>query len=107
MHATEQVAAGVAPPPLPHAVLRANLWCASHAGLAGAALHPVTGDLAGFHDQLADLLALLRPALGADVPFAEAGLAALRARGSGADQQRAVFARRGKLTDVVDELALR
>jgi len=106
-HAAEQVDAGVPAPPLPHAVLRANLWCASHAGLAGAGLHPVTGELAGFHDQLADLLELLRPALGPDVLFAEAGLGALRARGNGADLQRAVFGRRGKLTDVVDELALR
>jgi carboxylate-amine ligase len=106
-HAAEQVGDGVPPPPLPHAVLRANLWCASHAGLAGACLHPLTGRLAGFHDQLAGLLELLRPALGEDVPFVEAGLAALRSRGTGADLQRAVFGRRGKLTDVVDELALR
>lgn len=102
-----QVSDGVSAPRLPHAVLRANLWCASHAGLGGESLHPLTGELAGIHDQLADLLILLRPALGPDVPFAEAGLATLREAGSGADLQRAVFERRGKLRDVVDELALR
>ena len=67
----------------------------------------MTGELTRFGDQLTDLLELLGPALGPDVPFAEAGLAALRARGNGADLQRAAFGRRGKLTDVVDELALR
>jgi carboxylate-amine ligase len=107
VHAVAEVEAGVPAPPLLHAVLRANLWCASHSGLAGGGLHPVTGELVSFHEQLADLLALLRPVLDEDVAFAEAGLAALRERGNGADRQRAVYGRRGKLTDVVDELALR
>lgn len=105
--ATDQIADGVPAPRLTHAVLRANLWSASRSGLGGASLHPLTGELAGIHDQLADLLTLLRPALGEDVPFAEAGLAKLREAGSGADLQRAAFGRRGKLRDVVDELALR
>lgn len=105
--AAELVAAGTPATPVPHAVLRANLWCASHSGLAGAGLHPATGKPVGFHEQLADLLSLLRPVLGDDVAFAEAGLAALRERGNGADLQRAVFGRRGRLADVVDELAVR
>jgi carboxylate-amine ligase len=107
VHGTELVAAGTPAAPVPHAVLRANLWCASHSGLDGAGLHPDTDKPVGFHEQLADLLSLLRPALGDDVEFAEAGLASLRERGSGADLQRSVFARRGRLADVVDELALR
>lgn len=93
--------------PMSQAVLRANLWRASHDGLGGESLHPVTGELAPMHRQLADLLTLIRPSLGDDVEFAEAGLAKLREQGNGADRQRAVYARRRKLTDVVDELALR
>ncbi len=106
-HAVERISAGVPAPDVSNAVLRANLWRASRDGLGGASLHPVTGGLASLHDQLADLFGLLGPALGDDAGFVEAGLAALRASGGGADRQRAVHARRGKLTDVVDELALR
>jgi carboxylate-amine ligase len=106
-HAQDRIAAGVPAPVLPDAVLRANVWAASHGGLRGSSLHPLTGDPAPLADQLTDLLELLRPALGPDVDFAEAGLARLREAGGGADRQRAVFARREKLTDVVDELALR
>ena len=90
-----------------HAVLRANLWCASHSGLRGRSLHPVAGALAPLSDQLSDLVELLAPALGPDLEFVLAGLAALRSAGSGADRQRAVYRRREKLTDVVDEVALR
>ncbi|HEY0453188.1 glutamate--cysteine ligase [Actinophytocola sp.] len=106
-HALERIDAGVPAPALPDSLLRANLWRASHDGLGGQSLHPVTGALVAVHRQLADLLELVTPALGADLPFAAAGLASLRASGGGADRQREVFARRHKLTDVVDELALR
>ena len=91
-------------PDVSHAVLRANLWRASHDGLGGASLHPVTGELAPFNDQLDDLLERM-PA--DDREFAAAGLAKLRSRGGGAERQREVFGRRHKLADVVDELALR
>lgn len=107
VHAVDRIESGEPAPALPQAVLRANLWCASHSGLAGQSLHPVTGALTPLRDQLADLVELIRPSLGDDHSFAEAGLASLRSGGTGADRQRAVFARRGKLTDVVDELALR
>lgn len=93
-------------PETPYSVLRANLWRASRDGLAGACLHPVTGDLTPIHAQLSDLLAMIAPALGDDVSFAEAGLAKLREQGTGADRQRNVYARRQTLTDVVNDLAL-
>jgi carboxylate-amine ligase len=107
VHAMDRISSGEPAPDLPHMVLRANLWCASRSGLRGESLHPVTGALTPLRDQLSDLVELVRPSLGDDYDFAEAGLASLRAAGSGADRQRAVFGRRGKLTDVVDELALR
>ncbi|MGH3877962.1 MAG: carboxylate-amine ligase [Actinophytocola sp.] len=107
VHALDRIAAGVPAPPMPQAVLRANLWCASHSGLRGRSLHPVTGALAPLTDQLSDLVELLAPALGPDLEFVLAGLAVLRSAGSGADRQRAVYERREKLTDVVDEVALR
>jgi carboxylate-amine ligase len=106
-HVADRIAAGEPAPGLAHPTLRANLWCAAKSGLRGQSLHPATGEPAPLRDQLSDLVELIRPALGDDHAFAEAGLVSLRAAGSGADRQRAVFDRRGKLTDVVDELALR
>lgn len=91
-------------PTVPEAVLRANLWRASHDGLSGACLDPVTGELAPLHDQLADLLKLVSAE---DREFAEAGLAKLRRVGGGADRQRTVYSQRRRLTDVVDDLAPR
>jgi carboxylate-amine ligase len=100
----ERAASSALAPDMPDTVLRANLWCASHRGLRGAGLHPVTGELVPFVTQLADLVELL--ALGADAEFVCEGLASLRSSGGGADLQRAAFARRDRLSDVVDELTL-
>ena len=104
-HAVDRVSAGVPVPDLPDAVLRANLWCASHHGLRGASLHPFTGDLVPLDEQLSDLVGRLE--LGPDTEFVGSGLASLGATGGGADLQRAAFARRSSLSDVVDDLALR
>jgi len=92
-------------PDVSNAVLRANLWRASHDGLGGECLHPVTAEPTPIHTQLADLLAMTATALGDDFAFAEAGLAKLREQGGGAERQRAAYARRRRLTDVVDDLA--
>lgn len=97
---------GAGVPETPFSVLRANLWRASHDGLGGACLHPVTGELTPIHTQLSDLLAMITTALGDDVSFAEAGLAKLREQGGGADRQRRAYARHRNLADVVDDLAL-
>ncbi|HEV7649481.1 MAG TPA: glutamate--cysteine ligase [Actinophytocola sp.] len=106
-HAVDRISAGEPVPDMPDTVLRANLWCASHRGLRGESLHPVTGDLVPLAAQLSDLVAWLRPSLGADAGLVESGLASLRPAGGGADLQRAAFERRRSLADVVDELALR
>jgi glutamate---cysteine ligase / carboxylate-amine ligase len=89
---------------LPDPVLRANLWQASRSGLAGTSLHPATGAPTPFARQLGDLLALVSPALDDDRELAATGVAKLLAEGSGADRQRAAFARRRRLTDVVTDL---
>jgi carboxylate-amine ligase len=104
-HAVDQVSVGAPVPDLPDAVLRANLWCASNRGLPGSSLHPVTGEPVSLAEQLSDLVRRLD--LGPDLEFVEPRLTSLLATGGGADLQRAAFARRGRLTDVVDELALR
>lgn len=99
-----------APPPAPpQEVLRANLWRAARDGLPGTCLHPVTGQLVPLHGQLDELVDLLRPALrgtGGDLEFVLAGLARLRDRGAGAQHQRAAFAKRHDLGDVIDALAI-
>lgn len=92
------------PPDWPDAVLRGNLWRAAREGLSGTALHPVTRELVPMQSQVDDLVAFVAPVLGADLEFVKAGLAGLRERGTGAARQRAAYARRHRLTDVVDAL---
>jgi carboxylate-amine ligase len=94
--------------PVPQEVLRANLWRAAREGLAGETLHPVSGALMPVWSQVADLVDRVRPALRADgdLDIVESELAALRAAGGGAARQRDFWARRGRLVDVVDSLAL-
>jgi carboxylate-amine ligase len=93
-------------PELPQAVLRANLWRASREGVTGSTLHPVTGELVPVQSQVDDLVEHLSPLLGGDLEFVKAGIGRLRERGTGAARQRAAFARRGELADVVDALAV-
>ncbi|HEX6357882.1 glutamate--cysteine ligase [Actinophytocola sp.] len=94
------------PPPLPQAVLRANLWRASREGLSGMALHPVTGELIPVQSQLDDLVEHLRPVLGDGLEFVKAEIAHLRERGTGAARQRTAYHRRHELTDVVDAMVM-
>jgi glutamate---cysteine ligase / carboxylate-amine ligase len=95
------------PVDVPQAVLRGNLWRAAREGLSGATLHPVSGELTPVQSQLDDLVEHLRPVLGDDLEFVKAGIALVRERGTGAARQRAAFARRQELTDVVDALVVR
>lgn len=98
--------AGGPPPELPQAVLRANLWRASREGLTGGTLHPVTGELGPTQSHVDDLVEYLRPVLGGDLEFVKAGVERLREHGTGAARQRAAYARRNELTDVVDALVV-
>jgi carboxylate-amine ligase len=104
--AIDEPPTGEPPTDVPHVVLRGNLWRASREGLSGSTLHPVSGRLAPVQSQLDDLVEHLRPVLGADLEFVKAGVARLRERGTGAARQRAAFARRQELTDVVDALVV-
>ncbi|GAB1509628.1 glutamate--cysteine ligase [Actinophytocola sp. KF-1] len=94
------------PPRLPQAVLRANLWRASREGLTGATLHPVTGELGPSQSHVDDLVEYVAPVLGGDLEFVKAGIARLREHGTGAARQRAAYAVRNELTDVVDALVV-
>jgi carboxylate-amine ligase len=97
-----------AEPPVPQEVLRANLWRAAHDGLPGRCLHPVSGKLVDIWAQIPDLLDHVRPALrdDGDLDLVESELDTLRRAGCGAQRQRAAWARRERLTDVVDSLVI-
>ena len=99
----DQIERGRAAPPLPHEVLRANLWRAARDGLGGRCADPETGKLRPAFDILDELVP--RCAGGqSEVDFAAGVLDTLRRTGGGADRQRTAFARRGRLSDVVDLL---
>ncbi|MFJ6015563.1 glutamate--cysteine ligase [Streptomyces sp. NPDC092952] len=87
-------------------LLRAACWRAARDGLRGAAMDPHTGLLSPAGDLVPSLLGRLGPALEetGDRETVVALLRRLLVAGTGADRQRAVHARRGSLTDVVDAL---
>ena len=78
-------------------------------GLAGSFVDPVTGRPLSLGEGLRSLVRRSHPGLDAagDSHLVQDLLALLRARGTGADQQRADRRRRGSLHDVVDRLAAR
>jgi carboxylate-amine ligase len=82
---------------------------AARDGLAGLGPNPLTGEVAPLDECLEALFAYSRTGLMAarDLDVAEELLAAVRAQGSGAERQRADFAVRGSLFDVVDSLIAR
>ncbi|GAB3503368.1 carboxylate-amine ligase [Amycolatopsis cihanbeyliensis] len=97
---------GRAPRPTPD-VLRAALWRAARDGLDGHGFDPLTATLRPMREQLARLTAYVRPALrdAGDLDFVTARLARLTTTGDGASRQRAAYAERRALRDVVDMLA--
>jgi len=87
-------------------VLAASLWRAARDGLSGHCVDPDSGALVPTWRRVDDLVRHVRPQLRStgDEEFVTETLARLRAEGGGAQRQRAAFARRNRLTDVVDEL---
>lgn len=94
-------------PPLRDDVLRLARWRAAHDGLEGFGLDPYTGAELPAADLAEALLDLVAPALAAsgDLDHAAKTMAGLLRDGSGAHRQRAAFARRQDLTDVLRHLA--
>ncbi|MFF2050110.1 glutamate--cysteine ligase [Leifsonia sp. NPDC058194] len=101
--AAAQWRAGEPPIPLPSAALRLAEWQAALTGVSGRLPHPGTGLAGSAADALAALLAHTTPALErtGDLALVRRGLARIVRTGGGAGRQRAAFARRGRMRDVV------
>ncbi|WP_017624375.1 carboxylate-amine ligase [Nocardiopsis chromatogenes] len=86
--------------------LRLALWRAARDGLEGEAFDPVAGESAPARALVERMFAHAEPALAAagEAASAAALLGRVVAAGSGARRQRAAYARRGRLSDVVDLL---
>ncbi|MDA2805019.1 carboxylate-amine ligase [Nocardiopsis suaedae] len=86
--------------------LRLALWRAARDGLEGEAYDPATGDSEPARAAVERMFAHAEPALAAagEAASAAALLERVVAAGSGARRQRAAYARRGRLSDVVDLL---
>lgn len=104
--AAAEIAAGVPAAPVPTELLRAATWRAARSGLDAELVDPGRADAVPATAQVDRLLAHLEPALAAhgELTTVHTALAAVRTRGTSTERQRAAFARRGRLTDVVDEL---
>ncbi|MGW3325810.1 carboxylate-amine ligase [Streptomyces virginiae] len=87
-------------------VLRLARWRAAHDGLEGFGLDPYSGTELPAADLAEALLDLVAPELAAagDLDHAAKTMAGLLRDGSGAHRQRAAFARRQDLTDVLRHL---
>lgn len=84
-------------------LLRGATWRAARTGLDGPLLDPATGRAVEAGEAVARLLEAVRPELEAtgDRETVEDLVAGVLAGGNGAARQRAAFARRGRLEDVV------
>ncbi|QMU76711.1 YbdK family carboxylate-amine ligase [Streptacidiphilus sp. PB12-B1b] len=100
--------AGLPPPPVSEAQLRAAHREAALHGLDGAARDPVTGGRMPMASLLRSLVARGREALRAtgDLPLVRTQLARVLAEGNGAQRQRATYRATGSPTAVVDQLAV-
>ncbi|MEV7331271.1 glutamate--cysteine ligase [Micromonospora sp. NPDC093244] len=90
-----------------HHLLVGAHWRAAHDGLEGEGVDVTTGELRPAWELLDEFVQRMRPALEQHGDWAEVTdlLGGLRRHGTGAARQRAVFARTGKLTDVVQDVA--
>jgi carboxylate-amine ligase len=95
--------------PVRTVLLRAASWRAARSGLAGELVDPRTGKPVPAWQLVSELVEWVGPALrrAGDERLVADGLARLRARGTGADRQRAAFAVRASLPDVVADAAAR
>jgi carboxylate-amine ligase len=95
--------AGTPAPEVRHEVVRAAHWRAARSGLSGELVDPRTWRPAPAAEVVGGLLEHVRPALEVTGDEAEVRelAAAVVGRGNGADRQRAAYARRGELKDVL------
>lgn len=105
----ERVERGDPGPRLPAESLRVAYWRAARDGLEGRIIDPLNGALRPATEVVAAMTERLRPALAAagDLERVQEGTGRLCASGSGAMLQRAAYRRRGRFTDVVDDLMAR
>lgn len=101
--------AGTPPLPIGLPVLRASSWRAARWGMSGTLVNPVTQEQQDAWAVVDALLEAIRPALisNGDLDHVEQGLGRLRRDGTGAEQQRAVFARTAELDAVVADAVRR
>jgi glutamate---cysteine ligase / carboxylate-amine ligase len=102
--AYEQAVAGEPVPDVRRELLRAATWRAARHGLSADLIDTIEERALPAREVVERFLAFLRPALMADGDHDEVCelVETTLSRGTGADRQRAVFARRGRLEDVVD-----
>lgn len=88
-------------------VLAAAHWRAAHDGLAGLAVDPIDQHTRPAWHLMRALFDRVRPELErhGDLPLVTVLMGRLRARGTGASRQRAVYARTGDIAAVLDYLA--
>jgi glutamate---cysteine ligase / carboxylate-amine ligase len=101
--AAQEWHAGVPPQAVPSAALRLAGWQAALTGVTGSLPHPLTWREGSAVEAFQALLAHTSGALAAngDLEIVRKGLARILATGGGAGRQRAAFARRGRMRDVV------
>lgn len=92
--------------PIPTELLRTAYWRAARDGLSGSGLDPASGRALPATELVLRLLHHCRTALTTtgDLTFTLAALDRLLRNGDGASKQRAAYAKRHQLPDVVDEL---
>lgn len=95
--------AGAPPPPVPSSMLRLASWQAGREGVDGRLLDPRTHRPVPAARVVAQLVEHIRPALvrNGDACLVEEGVERILSRGSGATRQRRMYARTGRLVDVV------
>ncbi|MEV7622597.1 glutamate--cysteine ligase [Actinoplanes sp. NPDC089786] len=102
-----KVGDGLRAPDVPQPLLAAAHWRAAHDGLEGDNIDPVTQRVRPAWALMDELYELAKPELDrhGDLDTVDELVARLREHGTGAARQRAVFAARGSVDDVVNWLA--
>ncbi|WDZ88249.1 carboxylate-amine ligase [Micromonospora cathayae] len=105
--AMADISAGRPAPRVDHHLLVAAHWRAAHDGLAGKAVDLGSGGVVPAWELLDRLVERVRPELDrhGDTDRVTDLLAGVRRHGTGAQRQRAVYARTGQLVDVVADVA--